>query len=360
MNYRHAYHAGNFADVVKHAVLCRVLTHLCEKPAAFRVIDTHAGAGRYDLAGIEAGKTGEWRDGIGRLVAAELPAQAASLFKAYRDAVTALNPADTLRTYPGSPALAQALMRRQDRLIACELEPEAAAGAIDVVALNEGVNGGVELDSGHLGAGEEPPHMDVVDDVARDGAEHRAQAAHYFALAADQANTALAFDRSAKLYRLALELRPVGGANERDLRRKLADALANAGRGTEAAYEYQTIAAQAGHKPAINGDLHLDHTCQRSLVDHHIVEGLRLVQQVAFAPNLGMQHRAVILFVFAVKHGFELGFELVQGDVGDEAQPTLVDANEWHAVGRQLPAVAQHGAVAAHHQRQVEIGRAHV
>ena len=58
MNYRHAYHAGNFADVVKHAVLCRVLAHLRDKPAAFRVIDTHAGAGVYDLAGPEAGKTG--------------------------------------------------------------------------------------------------------------------------------------------------------------------------------------------------------------------------------------------------------------------------------------------------------------
>ena len=68
MNYRHAYHAGNFADVVKHAVLCRVLVHLREKPAAFRVIDTHAGAGRYDLAGPEAGKTQEWRDGIDRLM----------------------------------------------------------------------------------------------------------------------------------------------------------------------------------------------------------------------------------------------------------------------------------------------------
>ena len=72
MNYRHAYHAGNFADVVKHAVLCRVLMHLREKPAAFRVIDTHAGAGRYDLAGPEAGKTLEWRDGIGRLLRREL------------------------------------------------------------------------------------------------------------------------------------------------------------------------------------------------------------------------------------------------------------------------------------------------
>jgi len=72
MNYRHAYHAGGFADVVKHAVLCRVLMHLREKPAAFRVIDTHAGAGRYDLSGPEAGKTQEWRDGIDRLLRAEI------------------------------------------------------------------------------------------------------------------------------------------------------------------------------------------------------------------------------------------------------------------------------------------------
>ena len=67
MNYRHAFHAGNFADVVKHAVLARILAHLKEKSAAFRVIDTHAGAGLYDLSGPEASRTGEWREGIGRL-----------------------------------------------------------------------------------------------------------------------------------------------------------------------------------------------------------------------------------------------------------------------------------------------------
>ena len=68
MNYRHAFHAGNFADVVKHAVLARILVHLRDKPAAFRVIDTHAGAGRYDLDGPEAARSLEWRDGIERLV----------------------------------------------------------------------------------------------------------------------------------------------------------------------------------------------------------------------------------------------------------------------------------------------------
>ena len=107
MNYRHAYHAGNFADVVKHAVLCRVLVHLREKPAAFRVIDTHAGAGRYDLAGPEAGKTQEWRDGIDRLRRAELAAPVRALLAPYLDAVAALNPDGELAAYPGSPALAQ-------------------------------------------------------------------------------------------------------------------------------------------------------------------------------------------------------------------------------------------------------------
>jgi hypothetical protein len=73
MNYRHAFHAGSFADVVKHAVLARILVHLRDKPAAFRVIDTHAGAGLYDLAGPEANRSGEWRAGIARVLAANIP-----------------------------------------------------------------------------------------------------------------------------------------------------------------------------------------------------------------------------------------------------------------------------------------------
>jgi 23S rRNA (adenine2030-N6)-methyltransferase len=130
MNYRHAYHAGNFADVVKHVVLCRALVHLGQKPAAFRVIDTHAGSGVYDLTGIEAGKTGEWRHGIGRLLgddARPLPDQVGTLLTPYLDAVAALNPSGKLAVYPGSPAIVRGMLRRQDRLIACELEPKAAA-----------------------------------------------------------------------------------------------------------------------------------------------------------------------------------------------------------------------------------------
>lgn len=127
MNYRHAFHAGNFADVIKHAVLSRVLLYLREKPAAFRVIDTHAGAGVYDLRGREASRSGEWRDGIGRLRDAKLDPDVRALLTPYLDAVAALNPGERLTTYPGSPALARALMRPQDRLVACELEPQAAA-----------------------------------------------------------------------------------------------------------------------------------------------------------------------------------------------------------------------------------------
>jgi 23S rRNA (adenine2030-N6)-methyltransferase len=127
LNYRHAFHAGSFADVFKHAVLCRLLDYLRQKPAAFRVIDTHAGAGLYDLASPEATRGGEWREGIARLLAAQLPDKAAALLAPYLDVVGALNAPGALKTYPGSPALVQAWLRPQDRLIACELEPMAQA-----------------------------------------------------------------------------------------------------------------------------------------------------------------------------------------------------------------------------------------
>jgi 23S rRNA (adenine2030-N6)-methyltransferase len=126
MNYRHAFHAGNFADVVKHATLARIVAYLKEKPGAFRVIDTHAGAGLYDLAGPEATRTDEWREGIGRLAAARLSPAAGDLLAPYLDAVMAFNPSDPLKVYPGSPVLAQHWMRPQDRLVACEREPATA------------------------------------------------------------------------------------------------------------------------------------------------------------------------------------------------------------------------------------------
>jgi len=127
MNYRHAFHAGNFADVHKHTVLVRVLLHLRLKPAAFRVIDTHAGSGRYDLRGAEATRAGEWHQGIERVWRAGEGGAGHDLMRPYLDAVTALNPTGELRFYPGSPLIVQSLLRGQDRLIACELEPVAAA-----------------------------------------------------------------------------------------------------------------------------------------------------------------------------------------------------------------------------------------
>ena len=127
MNYRHAFHAGSFADVHKHAVLARILHYLREKQAPFRVIDTHAGAGLYDLAGPEAQRSGEWRDGIARLMAASFPQPVTALLAPYLEVIGALNERGRLTTYPGSPALARAFLRPQDRLTACELEPQAAA-----------------------------------------------------------------------------------------------------------------------------------------------------------------------------------------------------------------------------------------
>jgi 23S rRNA (adenine2030-N6)-methyltransferase len=131
MNYQHAFHAGNFADVHKHVVLTRILEQLRVKPAAFRVIDSHAGAGRYDLLGPQAARSGEWQDGIKAVFdALRQSAQDSgphALLKPYLDVVAALNPGGSLRFYPGSPLIAKARLRRQDRLIACELEAGAAA-----------------------------------------------------------------------------------------------------------------------------------------------------------------------------------------------------------------------------------------
>ncbi|MDH7785037.1 23S rRNA (adenine2030-N6)-methyltransferase [Ochrobactrum sp. 19YEA23] len=131
MNYRHAYHAGNFADVVKHVILARIIDYLKRKDQAFRVIDTHAGIGLYDLKGVEAGKTGEWTGGIHRLVDAvdkgQIEPAALELLTPYLDAVRAVNADGKLRHYPGSPYVTRHLLRKQDRLSALELHPQDAA-----------------------------------------------------------------------------------------------------------------------------------------------------------------------------------------------------------------------------------------
>ena len=121
MNYRHAFHAGNFADVIKHIVLVRILAYLQQKDSAFRVIDTHAGAGLYDLTGEEAQRGGEWLTGIARIRQARFSEAAAPLLAPYLDIVRAFNPQRDLQAYPGSPLIARALLRPQDRLVACEV-----------------------------------------------------------------------------------------------------------------------------------------------------------------------------------------------------------------------------------------------
>jgi 23S rRNA (adenine2030-N6)-methyltransferase len=134
MNYRHAYHAGNFADVVKHAVLARIVEYLKQKDKAFRVIDTHAGIGLYDLSSSEAGKTGEWHGGIGRVTGANLDPKLEAFLAPYLDAVRAANPQGGLAHYPGSPFVARHLLRKQDRLSAIELHPQDAARLKSVFA----------------------------------------------------------------------------------------------------------------------------------------------------------------------------------------------------------------------------------
>src|SRR6202012_166935 len=133
MNSRHAFHAGSFADVVKHIVLVRILTYLQDKPAAFRVIDTHAGAGVYDLTGNEAQRTGEWLTGIARVMQARFSETVLPLVTPYLDIVRAFNPPAELRVYPGSPLIARALLRPQDRLTACEVEPKARKRLIEAL-----------------------------------------------------------------------------------------------------------------------------------------------------------------------------------------------------------------------------------
>ena len=126
MNYRHAFHAGNFADVIKHALLACVIAHLKNKDAAFRVIDTHAGAGVTDLQSDEARRGGEWQDGIGRVWHHPFQVKTAALLEPYLAALAACNREGALKCYPGSPLLIRQWLRPQDRLIACELEPGAA------------------------------------------------------------------------------------------------------------------------------------------------------------------------------------------------------------------------------------------
>jgi 23S rRNA (adenine2030-N6)-methyltransferase len=127
MNYRHAFHAGNFADLLKHAVLALCLEHLKKKSKPFRFIDTHAGIGAYDLSSDEARRSPEWADGIARLLAAAPPPEIVRILSPLLDTVKAMNagpPGTNLSAYPGSPELAARLMRETDRMTLCELHTQ--------------------------------------------------------------------------------------------------------------------------------------------------------------------------------------------------------------------------------------------
>lgn len=124
MNYRHAFHAGNFADVFKHAILLGLLDALTAKDKPLCYFDTHAGRGSYRLDDADAAKTGEWRDGIGRLFGAPDPPKT---LRRYLDAIRACNPDGALRVYPGSPWLAAQASRANDRLVLCETQDGEAA-----------------------------------------------------------------------------------------------------------------------------------------------------------------------------------------------------------------------------------------
>lgn len=130
MNYRHGYHAGNFADLLKHTALCELLRLLTAKDKKLFVLDTHAGAGGYDLAADKARRTGEAEAGIARLLADGRAGAPAAVVR-YLAAVQAYDrkfgaPSTALRRYPGSPRLIRAVLRPGDRFIACERHPEEA------------------------------------------------------------------------------------------------------------------------------------------------------------------------------------------------------------------------------------------
>lgn len=110
--------------MLKHAILARILVYVARKEAAFRFIDTHAGAGRFDLTSAEAKRSPEWRDGIARVLTAQPPAPVAELLRPYLEAVGPHDAEGRPLSYPGSPAIAQTLMRAQDRIALCEANPD--------------------------------------------------------------------------------------------------------------------------------------------------------------------------------------------------------------------------------------------
>ena len=146
MNYRHAFHAGNFADVLKHVVLALIVRHLNGKPAPWSYLDTHAGCGIYDLGGEQAERTGEWRNGVGRLEGRALGEAAEAILAPWREVlagVAADHPG--ARLYPGSPEIVRRMARRDDRLRLCEMHPKDCAALSDAMGRDRRVKV-VEID----------------------------------------------------------------------------------------------------------------------------------------------------------------------------------------------------------------------
>ena len=120
LSYRHSFHAGNFADVLKHTVQSLIIESLQQKPKPFVYHDTHSAAGRYDLSDAKSEKTGEYKAGIGKLWHRDdIP----ELMQSYIDTVTALNPDGELKFYPGSPMVAKHMIGREQRMELTELHP---------------------------------------------------------------------------------------------------------------------------------------------------------------------------------------------------------------------------------------------
>ena len=157
MNYRHAFHAGNFADLVKHAALLQVLSRLMADRGPVTVIDTHAGRGVYDLAGVEARKSGEAEAGIVRLLAAtDAPAELGILTAA----VQKLNGRGAARRYPGSPWLIADALRPGDSYLACELRPDEHGALGQMMNARRGVR--TACADGYAAAASQAPAMGKV------------------------------------------------------------------------------------------------------------------------------------------------------------------------------------------------------
>lgn len=144
MNYRHAFHAGNFADLVKHAAILTLIDSLCARSEPLRVVDTHAGRGMYDVGGEDAARSGEAKAGIGRISqSATLPEGLSQLW----EAVQQINAPGAVRLYPGSPHLIASRLRAGDSYIACELRPEEHAALAAMLRGRSGVRSFAKMGS---------------------------------------------------------------------------------------------------------------------------------------------------------------------------------------------------------------------